>query len=43
VIDGGGAFGIEERGVGGDVYGRAQGGDAELDDIFSGKSGMDFD
>jgi hypothetical protein len=43
VVDGGGAFGIEQRRFGGDVDGRAEGGDAELDEIFGGKRGVDFD
>ena len=43
VVDGGGAFGIEQRGFGCDVYRRAQGCDVEFNDILGGKSGVDFD
>src|ERR1700722_15603586 len=43
MVDGGGALGIDQRSFGCDVYSCAQGCDVELDHIFGGKSGMDFD
>src|SRR5712675_2259647 len=43
MIDGGGAFGIEQSVSGGDVHGGTEGGDIELDDVLDGKRGMDFD
>lgn len=43
MIDGTGAVGIEEGALGGDVHGRADGGNAELYDVLGGECGMDFD
>src|ERR1700676_1613944 len=43
MVDGGGAFRIDQRSFGCDVHRRAQGCDVESDHIFGGKSRMDFD
>jgi hypothetical protein len=43
VINSSGAFGIEESFIGRNVYGRAEGSDAEFDDVFGGECGVYFD
>ena len=43
MVEGGGAFGIQECGLGCDVYGSADGGDAESDGIFSRQRRMNLD
>jgi hypothetical protein len=41
VVDGSGAFGIEDRGIGHDIHGRAEGGDVERNRVLSRERRMD--